>query len=1152
MKIKLLLPSLLMCILVNIPFSLKSQDCYPPQNAVISSITQTSATISWEAWMGDAWYAIVSNTVLATPDTTQAERLSVSTYNATGLTAQTTYYYYVATICDDTISEWTTGSFMTTCLAAATPYSEPFEAYGTGANAFPPCWTKVLSSYNNYPYITAATNSLGCLVFKNSTCLVAMQEMAEAVNTLRISFNGRAESTDAGLEIGVMTDVADESNFVPIDTVYTSDVNVIENFEVHLNSYVGTGKYIAFRYMQSGRFYIDNVLISPIPNCLNPVSLSVSNITTQSAILHWTEVGTPTACQALISTTPITNFAGHTPFAVYNQQYSATGLAAHTTYYFYVQSVCGGDLSDWISTTFTTQCNATLLPVSEEFATLTIPSCWTIQYVEGHNDLIFSDFGYNPSTAPANGYAMVAWNSENYSSGAQSRLVSLPISTMGENGVEVSFVWRHSNLAPEALNEGVQLQYSFNGVTWTNSAEGLLPRYSAIYNDWANYSVTLPEVANHSTVYIGFLFTSGRGANCYLDEVELNHVSSCFKPVVNAASQITGNTAELSWTEIGNATSWNLIISDTLVTDFDATPYITVNSNTYTATNLNFTTTYYFYVQSRCSANDLSEWSNVQNFTTICGNIINLPYNENFDTYGTCSDAFPPCWSRPLTYNYYDFNNYVSCTTPSATATNYVSGSASLLFCSPSGNFTYAVSPAITADIHDIMISFYLLKENATYSGSMEIGVMSDPSDMATFEVVETLNPTEAATWSYHQILLDQTTLSGGNRYIAFRHMANSDYNYYLIDNVVIDLIPSCWHAINTEVSDITGDQALISWLDNNSSSHGWHLKVSDHPLSNMNEVGNVFDVTGLSANSSLIDNIVGDMDYYYYLQADCGNNDFSRWTSGTFRTAPCNCLVKIRMNDWGNNGWNNAYLKVYQGGELLDSVTLISGSADSAIVYTCGTGELDFRWQSGNFDNEITFAIENIAGDTIYVSAGTPIAGSLFTHQNECGVTCEDIPSSLVASNLNNWVQLSWTPTVTNLYKVYRNDTLLNGWVRNNSFIDSTVTAGYYCYTVTSACIIGESSHSNTSCATVIGIEEYNNQNITIFPNPATHYFEINSELPLNEVTVFNTLGQTVEHFKTKEAHLSVATNHWNNGLYFIQINDGRRSNTYKVMIVK
>lgn len=1150
MKIHLRCLSFLVFFGVMTSFTLRAQDCFAPQGNQVSNITQTTATISWDAGFDVAWYVIVSNSIIQNPVPAQATRVENSSYAATALSPQTTYYYSIATICSDSVSEWTTGMFQTRCLATNTPYSEDFETYGTGGNAFPSCWTKVQSSYNNYPYLTNINNSLGSMIFKNSVCLAAMQEMTEDVSLLRVTFSARSESTTAGMEIGIMNDVTNPDDFTPVDTVYVSLANTFENVEVHLNTYSGNGKYIAFRYTQSERFYIDDVVVSHIPTCLNPVSLSVSNITTQRATISWTTVGSPTALQALISTTPISDFTGQNPFTVYNQQYTATSLSANTTYYFYIQAVCGEDLSDWNSITFTTSCSSTFLPSSEEFATLSFPACWSTQHVTGMSDIIISDYGYNPLTAPADGIAMVAWNSVNFSDGVQSRLVSLPLTTIGENGIAVDFAWRHSNLAPEALNEGVQLQYSFDGINWTNASENMLRRYSDVYNSWTNYSVTIPEVANHSTVYIGFLFTAARGANCYLDEITFNHVASCMKPVAHPAENVSGNSADLSWTEIGNATSWNLIISDTIVHNFQTTPSITVTDTFYTPASLNPMTTYYYYVQSRCGTNDLSEWSNIQYFTTSCGSIYNFPYTENFDSYGTCSDAFPPCWSRPMTYNYFDFNNSTSCTTPSATGLHAVSSPASMLFVSPSGNFTYAVSPPISSDIQQVMISLFLWKDNSIYSGHIDIGVMSNPTDMATFETIATLNPDTAQSWTYYQLFCDQATLSGANNYIAIRHQAVSDYDYYLVDNVTIDLIPSCWHAINPTVTEITGSTATLHWDDNNSDNHTWHLKISDYALQNLSGIGNVID-TFINTNTFTINHLSGDTHFYYYLQAVCGGDDASRWTTGNFTTSPCNCFVKINMNDLGNNGWNGGQIALYLDNELVDVATLADGSTGSAFLFPCAEGMLDFRWESGNADNEITYSIENHNGEVLYTSAGTPSAGSFFTHVNDCGSSCNEIPTNLSASNFNQGATLSWdgTPNATS-YSVYKNGLQIAAWIPNTTYIDTTLVTGEVCYTVKAVCVKGESVESNNSCIT--GIASYETNNLLIFPNPAHEQFEIHSDFIINEIRITNAIGQQICHLSANDKHAILHTENWQNGMYFVAVKTDNHWQYSKIMVIK
>jgi hypothetical protein len=107
--------------------------------------------------------------------------------------------------------------------------------------------------------------------------------------------------------------------------------------------------------------------------------------------------------------------------------------------------------------------------------------------------------------------------------------------------------------------------------------------------------------------------------------------------------------------------------------------------------------------------------------------VTTLPYSENFNTYGTGSDAFPNCWERPVTYT-------SGSVWPSIVSAYSVSSPNSLRFQSEVGIPTYAISPAFVEDLHNLRVRFQLKREG-TSSGTMDIGVMSDPLDTATFEL---------------------------------------------------------------------------------------------------------------------------------------------------------------------------------------------------------------------------------------------------------------------------------------------------------------------------------------------------------------------------------------------------------------------------------
>src|SRR5690606_27597226 len=89
------------------------------------------------------------------------------------------------------------------------------------------------------------------------------------------------------------------------------------------------------------------VMILPAPSCLPPSALNVSNLTSTSADLGWTEMGTATNWQVEWDTTGFVPGTGNIVVTT-NNPYNVTGLTPFTSYEFYVRSICGtNDTSAW-------------------------------------------------------------------------------------------------------------------------------------------------------------------------------------------------------------------------------------------------------------------------------------------------------------------------------------------------------------------------------------------------------------------------------------------------------------------------------------------------------------------------------------------------------------------------------------------------------------------------------------------------------------------------------------------------------------------------------------------------------------------------------------------------------------------------------------
>jgi uncharacterized protein (TIGR02145 family) len=115
----------------------------------------------------------------------------------------------------------------------------------------------------------------------------------------------------------------------------------------------------------------------------------------------------------------------------------------------------------------------------------------------------------------------------------------------------------------------------------------------------------------------------------------VTHLISCptCKTVTNLqATDITSESATISWSENGTAQSWNIVVS-TIELEQDVLNasgnIITVTDSTYSITGLRGSTTYYVYVRALCSDNDQSIWKPTMFLTEP--NIATLPYTCDFE-----------------------------------------------------------------------------------------------------------------------------------------------------------------------------------------------------------------------------------------------------------------------------------------------------------------------------------------------------------------------------------------------------------------------------------------------------------------------------------------------------------------------------------------
>lgn len=330
---------------------------------------------------------------------------------------------------------------------------------------------------------------------------------------------------------------------------------------------------------------------------------------------------------------------------------------------------------------------------------------------------------------------------------------------------------------------------------------------------------------------------------------------TCRMPNALSVSNITSEGATINWTGHDTDSGYELVCVPSGNHVSSGTP-ISVTDTFYILTGYVDNTDYDVYVRANCSP-DNSNWA-MTSFRTECLPIEQLPYVEDFDTYGTGNSAYPNCWKKNTTSSYPYINN-----------TQHASGSGSLYFYSYSDNHSAAILPSISSELYPIntlQVSFKVLKTSASY-GHIEVGVITDPTDISTFTPVKSIDGSLLeSTNTWYEFTTYFNNYQGEPGLIAF--LSPETYSSFAyIDDVVVEVISGCGTPINFAASQITGSSAYLSWnvSDLVDPSTTYNIEYSEQGLDNWQTA------TPIGTNC-LLSNLQQGTAYEAILYASCDN----------------------------------------------------------------------------------------------------------------------------------------------------------------------------------------------------------------------------------------------------------------------------------------
>ncbi|PJX20813.1 hypothetical protein CAP47_11280 [Psychroflexus sp. S27] len=592
------------------------------------------------------------------------------------------------------------------------------------------------------------------------------------------------------------------------------------------------------------------------------------------------------------------------------------------------------------------------------------------------------------------------------------------------------------------------------------------------------------------------------GMSDYSDTLTVETTVTCAAPTDLALNEtnVTSTSAEFTWTvsaseELGY--DWVVMAEgedpeiDTPVESGTTNP----GDSAVTVTGLTAATVYDFYILSNCDANGLSDYEGPESFQTACETFV-PDYLEDF------SGFLPVCWEEaedgdfatgPASYG-------SGAWTSDGFLNNGYSGAARINL-STTTRSEWLISPAfdLSADgyevVFDIGITAFIGSDNSAMGSDDEVYALYS-LDGVTWTVLQTWEAGSEPSNTGETVAFDLSGITGANVKFAI-YATDGDVNdsedyYIFIDNFKVRTPLICPEVYDLSVSNITQTEADLTWTDNTEAVNGYVWSVFEEGEDPETATAVATGSTAAGEVTATVNGLSPSSTYQAYVRADCDTDGMSTYSaSSTFETLLGAVIVTPGTTESGTYCYENTDFKEW----------LFESSDGSPLTIEFIQGTLETNFSGGTWDDLMIYDGSDDTGVVLYDSdnpttTAGELAGLIFTAQS------------------------------------------------GMMYITLDADFGGSCASGGQTEII-----FNVDAGTASNQDFFSDANFSYYPNPVESRFVINSTYELEQIVIYNMLGQEVREISPESTEVSFDLSDVQAGVYLVKATVKGQTQTFRLI---